>query len=142
MKQKPSFSLKPSHWINTVYYLLSLLSLMYFPFFIIMGIYKYLEIEFWWYDFYEDEIVERKGVFNVTHRKISYLRIKDVALDEPLLYRIVGLAKYYISSSDPYMKTLILTAVPHNDELWKYLKKLVNNNVSKKNQIEVDLNYL
>lgn len=142
MPQSPIFSLKPSHWINVGYYLLSLISLSYFPVFIVVGIYKYLEIEYWRYDFFDNEIVESKGVFSVSHRRISYVRIKDVALDEPFLYRLVGIGKYYISSSDPYMNVLVLNAVPHSDKLWMMLRSLVHANSNKKNQVEVDLNYL
>jgi|688.fasta_scaffold300535_1 uncharacterized membrane protein YdbT with pleckstrin-like domain len=142
MSQRPIFTLKPSHWINIGYYLVSLIGLVYFPFCILIGIYKYLEIEFWHYDFYDSEILERKGVFKVTHRKISIERIKDVALDEPFFYRLVGIGNYYISSSDPYLSSLELKAVPHTDEFWMLLRSLVNTNSKNKNKIEVDLNYL
>jgi hypothetical protein len=78
----------------------------------------------------------------VTHRKISIERIKDVALDEPFFYRLVGIGNYYISSSDPYLSSLELKAVPHTDEFWMLLRSLVNTNSKNKNKIEVDLNYL
>ncbi len=140
--EKPIFTLQPSHWLHSGYYAVSIASLFAFPAFALIGIYKFFEIECWKYEFHEKEIIERKGVFNVSRRKILFNRIKDVAMDEPILHRLVSIGNYTILSSDPYSNILILRGVTSSHELWNLLRGLVSSNNSSKKQLEVDLNYL
>jgi membrane protein YdbS with pleckstrin-like domain len=106
---KLRFTLQPSQWINTGWILFGLLGgfLLVFthPFFGIFplfALYKIYEVSCWRYDFYDDMIIERKGVFLVTHKEINYYRIKSVFVEEPLLYRLVDMGKIHVVTSDKY----------------------------------------
>ncbi len=58
-----------------------------------------------------DSIIERTGVFNVNTDEVHYFRIKDVHLYQPLLYRLVGLSRLTITTSDSSKPVVVLNGV-------------------------------
>jgi len=58
-----------------------------------------------------DSIIETTGVFNVNTDEVHYFRIKDVHLYQPLLYRLVGLSKLTITTSDSSKPVVILNGI-------------------------------
>ena len=103
------FTLQPSQWINTGWILSGLiggfLMVITHPFlgiFPLFALYKIYEVSCWRYDFYDDMVIERKGVFLVTHKELHYHRIKSVLVEEPLLHRIVDMGNIHVVTSDKY----------------------------------------
>lgn len=82
-----------------------------------------LIIHFWQYDFHERTITERKGVLSVSTREIHYFRIKSIRVEEPLLFRFVGLKTYNVITSDPLIPIFRIYAIEDNGELRDILKK-------------------
>jgi membrane protein YdbS with pleckstrin-like domain len=82
-----------------------------------------LIITCWRYDFNERTISERKGVFNVSTREIHYFRIKSIRVEEPFLYRFVGLKTYNLVTSDPLIPIFRIYAISDDGSLRDYLKK-------------------
>ena len=110
---KNEFILKPSYWLAAPITLLAIaLSFVEFPYIFIFSLLRVLEIYCWKYEFNERTIVERKGIFSVERREIQYARIKSIKIDEPFIFRLVGLSNITIQSSDPYMPELVLHAIP------------------------------
>ncbi len=58
-----------------------------------------------------DLIIETTGVFNVNTDEVQYFRIKDVHLYQPFLYRLVGLSRLTITTSDSSKPVVILNGV-------------------------------
>jgi len=122
---RPELILKPSQWINTGWIMFGLLGI---PLVIppIIALYKIIYVSCHRYHFFEDHILETKGVFNRTTNEVHYFRIKSMQLEEPLLYRFVGLSTLRIKSSDWYVPYLDVSAITIGDTLMKDLKKVVS----------------
>jgi uncharacterized membrane protein YdbT with pleckstrin-like domain len=121
---KPELILKPSQWINTGWIMFGLLGL---PLVIppLIALYKIIEVATHSYEFYEDRILETKGIFNRVTNEVSYFRVKSVQLEEPLLYQIVGLSTLRIKSSDWYVPNLSILAIPIGPILMEDITRVV-----------------
>lgn len=114
----PSISMmdKPSQWLNFGYFILTIIAfissipLLSFLVLLIL-LWKVLVIHFWKWEITSDSIIETKGVLNVKMDEVQYFRIKDVRLYEPFLYRLVGLSKLYLVTSDKYRPVLVLDGI-------------------------------
>jgi uncharacterized membrane protein YdbT with pleckstrin-like domain len=121
---KSELTLKPSQWINTGWIMFGLLGI---PLVIppLIAIYKIIEVSCHRYDFYEDHVLETKGVFNRVTNEVRYFRVKSIQLEEPLLYRIFGLSTLRIKSSDWYSPNLSIVAITIGPILMKDINRVV-----------------
>jgi len=116
----------PSPWtIVPTTVLAFVLSLFGFPFLFLYVIYQFAEIWFWDYEFHDQTIVERKGIFSVSYREVHYARIKSIMVDQPFVLRIVGLSNITIKSSDPDIPVLELKAISHGLKIKEMLSQKV-----------------
>lgn len=105
---------KPSQWLNFGYLILTLVCFIIPPLGIVSLTYlvwRVLVIHFWRWDITMDSIMEIKGVLNVTTDEVQLFRIKDIRLYEPFLYRLVGLSKIYIITSDQLRPSFVLDGI-------------------------------
>lgn len=105
---------KPSQWLNFGYLLLTVVASIIPPiglvcFFILL--WRILVIHFWRWDITPDSLMEVKGVLNVTTDEVQFFRVKDVRLYEPLLYRLVGLSRLEIITSDQFRPLIVLNGI-------------------------------
>lgn len=136
-----SFVLKPSQWINVGYILFGIIaSPLVIP--VIMMIYQILDVYYWQYHFFEDHVIERRGVFSVTRRELYYHRIKGIQHEAPFLYRLVGISNIQLISSDPFTSSFQFTAIPKGLEISGALRELAQDTRKKKKINEVDLYHL
>ena len=140
------FILQPSQWINTGWILFGLVGgyLMvfihpFFGFFTLFALYKIYEVSCWRYEFYDDIIIERKGVFLVTRRELYYHRIKSVLVVEPLLHRLVDIGNIQVVTSDNYASTFTFTGVSMVQDLSNNLRGSIGKGRKKNNVREFDL---
>lgn len=140
------FTLQPSQWINTGWILFGLLGgfLMVFthPFFgifTLFALYRIYEVSCWRYDFYDDIIIERKGVFLVTHRELNYYRIKSVFVEEPLLHRLVDIGNIHVVTSDKFANTFTFTGVSMVQDVANNLRGSIVKGRKRNNVREYDL---
>ncbi len=132
-----TLTIKPSQWINTGFILFGVAaSPLVIPFLIM--IYKILDIYFWRYEFYENHVIERKGVFSVTRRELYYHRIKGIQHHAPFLYRIVGISQIHIISSDSFASYFQFTAIPKGLELAQAIRELSQNKRKRMKLKELD----
>jgi uncharacterized membrane protein YdbT with pleckstrin-like domain len=121
-------SIKPSQWLNFGYALSTVVGLLIHPILGgIVGLYllwKVLEVYFLRWDITNDSIIEREGVLNVTMDEIHLFRIKDVHLYQPLLYRIVGISKLCLVTSDKTRPILVLNGIKDGNRKREMFKKL------------------
>lgn len=105
------FSIKPSQWINIGWILFGIIGL---PLVIptLIAIYMVAHVYCWSYEFYDDQIIIQKGVFNVTRTELNVHRIKSVRLQQPFLYRLVDLSTIELVSSDPLNPYTQIVAIP------------------------------
>lgn len=113
-----------SLWTLFPFYCVALsLTFVGFPFLLLVSLYQAIDILCLEYQFYEQTIVEKKGIFSVSYREVHYSRIKSIKVDRPFFLRLVGLSNITIQSSDPYMPLLKLHAVDNGLELKEFITK-------------------
>tara|TARA_R110001606_G_scaffold352696_1_gene503110 strand:- start:7657 stop:8118 length:462 start_codon:yes stop_codon:yes gene_type:complete len=106
---------KPSQWIR-IQWLLLAVGVTYFspeigiiP--LAIWLYHVIDLYFWSWTYTSDSIIERRGILNVNTEEIQYFRIKDVQLYEPFLYRLVGLSKIILITSDETKPIIVLDGI-------------------------------
>lgn len=131
-------TLRPSQWINVGWILFGLLGI---PLVIppIIAIYKVIETYCHKYDFYPDIVLESSGVFDVTINEVHYYRIKSIRIEEPFLYRFVGLSDVYIRTSAPFHTELKIIAIPYAKLFVSELRLAVETERKNKGVKELDI---
>ena len=129
-EQEKYYEFGPTHIINIGWYLLPILSLpivgasifLLIP--ILFALYKYLEVRSWRYQIYEDRIVERKGVFDVTYEEMRYFRIKSIMSEEPFWMRLIGVGNIKVISSEEFKPTITLYAIDDREKFVEFLQEV------------------
>jgi len=125
-KENPTHILRPSQWLNFGW--LAMVPATYFvhPYAcalaVVIYIYKYFEVDCWRYEFYDDCVIERKGVFSVTRESVNYFRIKSVMVDEPFWMRLLGLSVVRVITSEQFKQELVFQAVEQGESIQSFLQ--------------------
>jgi len=106
---------------------------------LVVPVWMMIETSFTRYEIYDDRIIYRRGVFTVTTDEILLYRIKAINLNEPFLYRLVGISNLSIITSDKYVNEITLKGVPVGMNFRNALRELVEENRTKKGVKEFDL---
>jgi membrane protein YdbS with pleckstrin-like domain len=119
------FTVRPSQWTNLIWIILGVFDVAVLQFGVIalLALLKMLQTHCTQYQFNERTLVHREGILNVDRREMHYFRIKSLSVSEPLWMRLFGLADVSIRSSDPYMPSLTLHAVPKSLMPWRTLRE-------------------
>jgi membrane protein YdbS with pleckstrin-like domain len=91
---------------------------------LIVLIWKSLVLYFTKWSYTADTIMERVGVFNVTTDEIQFFRIKDLRLYQPLLYRIVGISRLILITSDKFKPIIVINGITDGKRKRDMLKAL------------------
>jgi membrane protein YdbS with pleckstrin-like domain len=110
-----------------------------FCIFTLFALYKMYEVECWKYDFYDDMVIERKGIFLVTHKELHYHRIKSVLVEEPLLHRIVDMGNIHVVTSDKYAGNFTFVGISMVEDVSRTLRGTITKGRKKNNVQEFDL---
>lgn len=133
-------TLRPSQWTNLGYIIFGIgLAPFTSGLTLVIPIWKMIETYYTTYEFYDDMIIYRRGVFTVTTDEILLYRIKAINLHEPFLYRLVGISNLRIITSDKYVNQIELAGIPVGMEFKDNLRKLVEENRSRTGTKEFDL---
>lgn len=133
-------TLRPSQWTNLGYILLGVgATPITMGISLIIPIWKMIETYCTRYEFYEDRIIHRRGVFEVTTDEILLYRVKAINLHEPFLYRLVDISNLSIITSDRYVGEITLKAIPVGTGFRDTLRGMVEENRHVKGVKEFDL---
>ena len=125
-KVQNEVTVKPSQWLNVIYFLLPVIGVVIHTMvgllLSVIPIYKYVEFNCWSWTLLFDSLIERKGVFNVTTDEIEFFRIKDVRLYEPILFRLVGLSTLTIVTSDKMKPKIVLRGITNGEQKRSFIK--------------------
>lgn len=134
----PQLTLRPSQWTNIGWVLVGVgLYFLILPPFI--AIYKIIEVYCTRYDFYDDLVTIRTGVFSVDRREVGYHRMKSIRVEEPFLYRFVGIGNVHVVTSDRYADEVLFNAIPGTKVFVDELRDAVDYHREKKGLKELDL---
>jgi len=121
--------IKPSSIINIGWAVIIPISSYMNPFLgiltLIIFIYKMIEVYCWRYEFYDDTVVEKKGVFTVTSEEVYYNRIKSIMVEEPFLMRLVGLQIIHVITSEQFKPRFTFYAIEGGEHVKSLLDGLV-----------------
>lgn len=122
-------SVSPSNFINYGWALLSIVCFFINPHLgglvLFIFICKTIEVFCWTYEFYDDVVVEKKGVFTVTREEVYYSRIKSIMVEEPFLMRLVGIQIIHVITSEQFKPRFTFYAIEGGEHIKKLLDELV-----------------
>ena len=131
--------IKPSHWVNVHLYLISIGIAFVFPPSLLFTLYVYFDLNSWKFNFSEQKIMEKKGLFSIKETENHYFRIKSVTIDKPFLDRFVGLSILTIETSDFAKPTLVLNGISNGDQIRSFLYERIQFSRNKEGVREMDI---
>ena len=137
-------SISPNQLLN-IGYLSILLALIYLDIrplallALIILIIKALDLYCTTWTIHQDNLIEKTGILNVNTEEILLYRVKDIRLYEPLLYRLVGLSKLTIITSDYTNPSIVLYGIRNGEELMTIIRQLVANSRKIEGVKELDI---
>lgn len=115
----PEIVTSPSQVENIVWLILSIGGFLIHPivggFFLLVLIYCIIDIKCWEYRFYDEYVVEKKGVFSVTEETVNYFRIKSIKVEQPLWMRFFGLSTIHVTTSEQFKPIIKFYAVENGE---------------------------
>lgn len=124
-----NLSISPSRWITIGWIIVTPVAFAINPFLGILSVvaltYKLLEVSCWKYEFYDEVMVEKKGVFSITREEVHYSRIKSVMVEEPFLMRLVGLQVIHVITSEQFKPKFTFYAIEGGEHIKNLLSGLV-----------------
>mgnify|MGYP000253403275 FL=1 len=137
-------SISPNQLLN-IGYLSILLALIYLDIrplallTLIILIIKALDLYCTTWTIHQDNLIEKTGILNVNTEEVLLYRVKDIRLYEPLLYRLVGLSKLTIITSDYTNPSIVLYGIRNGEELMTIIRQLVANSRKIEGVKELDI---
>ena len=137
-------SISPNQLLN-IGYLSILLALIYLDIrplallALIILIIKALDLYCTTWTIHQDNLIEKTGILNVNTEEVLLYRVKDIRLYEPLLYRLVGLSKLTIITSDYTNPSIVLYGIRNGEELMTIIRQLVASSRKIEGVKELDL---
>ena len=137
-------SVSPNQLLN-IGYLIILLTLLYLDIrplavvALIILIIKALNLYCTTWTIQQDNLIEKTGILNVSTEEVLLYRVKDIRLYEPLLYRLVGLSKLTIITSDYTNPSITLYGIKNGEKLMNIIRQLVANSRKVEGVKEIDI---
>lgn len=135
----------PSQFINIGWFILtigcSVIHPVFGSFFFLLLIRGVLDVIFWDYEFYDDRVVERRGILNVTEETVNYFRIKSIKLERPWWMRIFGLSIVSIITSEQFKTYMMFYGVEEGDIYVNFLRDKTKHNRKKNGISDIDIFY-
>lgn len=137
-------SISPNQLLN-IGYLSILLALIYLDIrplalvALIILIIKALDLYCTTWTIHQNNLIEKTGILNVNTEEVLLYRVKDIRLYEPLLYRLVGLSKLTIITSDYTNPSIVLYGIRNGEELMTIIRQLVANSRKIEGVKELDI---
>jgi uncharacterized membrane protein YdbT with pleckstrin-like domain len=78
------------------------------------------------------------GIFNRTTNELELYRVKDITIDEPFFFRLIGLGNVILDTSDKSTPILIITAIGDVNTLRERLRASVEKIRERKGVREID----
>ena len=137
MEEKEIWNGSPSQWTNFGTYAMCIIfCLLIFPIFI--ALWRFLVVKTWKIKITNQRLIEKKGVLSKTTEELELYRVKDIRLDQPFFYRLVGLSNVILVTSDRTNPIVTIPAVTDGKNLKEKLRTAVDIRRDKKGVRETD----
>ena len=117
--------------------LLPIVLLMALP--VLVALWNLLVVSTWSFKITTETLEEKKGVLNVRTDSLELFRVKDISIEEPLLYRVFNLSNVILDTSDKSTPIIKIEAVKNASELVKDLRTIVDQRRTEKGVREADI---
>jgi uncharacterized membrane protein YdbT with pleckstrin-like domain len=91
-------------------------------FFLLIYLYRRLDYSFWEYRFYDDYVIEKKGIFNVSEEMVNYFRIKSIKVEQPFWMRLFGLSIIHVTTSEQFKPFIKFYAIENAQSFVDFLQ--------------------
>ena len=108
---------------------------------LIVFIFRVLDVEYWSYNFYEDYVTERRGVFSVNEETVNYFRIKSIKVEEPFWMRLFGLSVISVTSSEQYKPVIVFYGVKQGSAYTEFFHDIAKTKRKKYGIRDLDVFY-
>ena len=134
---KPIWEASPSQVLNTVPFLLCLLTgVLIVPLFI--ALWKWMAVRSIRYTLTKETLTVSTGIFNRRVEQVELFRVKDMTLKKPFWMRLFGVGTLVLLTSDQTAPVVNIEAVPGSDDLLTIIRDLVLKQRIARNVREVD----
>ncbi len=123
----------PSQWTN-FWWFLGCITVVLIP----VAIWKWLTTKMHQFEITSERIIEKHGVFTRQIDDIELYRVKDIRIEEPFIYRMLGLSNLTIISSDRSLPTLKMSGIVNGMKVREDLRKAVEIRRDEKRAREMD----
>jgi membrane protein YdbS with pleckstrin-like domain len=141
----PNIVASPSQIQNFGWLIFSIGGLLIHPIFgglfFLMLIYSIIDVTCWKYEFHDEFMVERRGVFSVDEEMVQYFRIKSIKVERPLWMRFFGLSTIHVTTSEQHKPTIKFYAVEHAEIYVDMLQQLAKLERKKNGIRDMDIFY-
>ena len=125
MEEKLIWKGSPSQWINNGMYIFAIFFFwLIIP--LLLAIWYYLEVKFWTIKITSERMIEEKGVLSKSISEVELYRVKDIKLEQPFLFRLVGLSNILLFTSDKTHSIVKIPAVKDGKELREKIRAAVD----------------
>ena len=114
---------RPSQLLN-FYWFLSCVLILPLP----IALAKYIVLRCQHYRLTDESFYVRRGVFTVKSDHLELYRVKDYRLEAPFLFRILGLARVVLSTSDISSPQVVIRGIDSQQQA-EYLLRLIRERV-------------
>ena len=122
---KPDFVIKPSQLPNLYWVCLSCCVLLVMPpvaiIMLLYAVYLIITTAIHSYSFYEDYIVEKKGLLVITEEQIHYYRIRSLVIERPFWLYFLSLANIRCLSTEPLKGITYMKHLEKTSDLTEYI---------------------
>ena len=137
MEETEIYKGSPSQWTNLGTYVMGILFCwLFIPVFI--ALWRFLVVKTWKIKITDQRLIEEKGVLSKTTEELELYRVKDIRLDQPFFYRLVGLSNVILVTSDRTNPIVKIPAVTDGKNLRENLRTAVDIRRDKKGVRETD----
>jgi uncharacterized membrane protein YdbT with pleckstrin-like domain len=140
-EQQETVVMTPSLFLNTHWYLLTLICIPVVPlaiFFGIISFFRTIYILTWTYTFYDTHLIEEKGILVRSSTQVDFTRIRTVRSDSHILMMMVGIGNVSMATSDVYVPELVLWGVDNYREIEEIITDECLNNRRSNKRVDID----
>ena len=140
-EQEDMVTMTPSLFLNTHWYLLTLVCIPVVPlaiFFGIISFFRTIYVLTLTYTFHNTHVVEEKGILVRTSTQVDYTRIRTVRSDSHILMMLVGIGNVSMATSDVYVPELILKGVDNYRQIEQIITNECLSNRKSTKRVDID----
>ncbi|WP_017732760.1 PH domain-containing protein [Nafulsella turpanensis] len=130
---------KSSQWVNFGIFCGAVLLMPLFGLGLVLALWGYLDTFNHTYDVTNQRIIEKRGILSRTTDELELYRVKDIKLEQPFLFRFLGLSNIILVTTDRTHRVVAIKGIPNGGKLREKLRIAIEARRDKKRVREIDI---